>query len=139
MARDQNAVLKRQREIEQISRSRSGLSARQRSAQHRASRLPFKGAVRSATDSMFGFTHRSTRGKALWSETERVWLGSSTFLHWAMRDAEIDIPRMVAKTDDAPDSTDELLEAVYAELKAYWADHLASLPSKSTPAWLPLP
>jgi hypothetical protein len=101
--------------------------------------LRFRAAVRLAAGSLFGFTHRSAQGKALWSDNVSVWLGSATFLHWAMDEVHIDIPRIVAETDGAPDNVDELHEAVRGELTAYWADCLASLPSKSTPAWLPLP
>ncbi len=122
-----------------IHSSANRLSARQRSVRHRVSRLPFKDAVRSAVDALFRFTHSASSAKALWSARERVWLGNRTFLKWAVVDAEIDIPRIVAKTDGAPDTPDELHDAVHAELKGYWADHLASLPRKSTPRWMPLP
>lgn len=115
----------------------SRMSARQRSIQQRASRLPFQAAVRLAADALFGFTHRASRGKALWSDTVHVWLGNTTFLYWAMH--EDDIPRLVANTAGAPESEDELHEAVRAVLVAYWADYLVSLPSKSAPQWLPLP
>jgi len=66
-------------------------------------------------------------------------MGSKTFLHWAMYDADIDIPWIVAKATDAPDTADELHKAVRAELIAYWTEQLAALPRKSTPAWPPLP
>ena len=92
-----------------------------------------------AADALFGFTHRAPRGKALWSDALRVWLGSATFLHWAINEADVDIPRMVVKTAGAPQSPEGLHEAVYAELTLYWADRLVSLPSKSSPGWLPLP
>ena len=119
--------------------SPSSLSARQRLIQHRASRLPFKAAVRLAADALFGFTHCAAHGKALWSDAVYVWLGSATFLHWAMDEADVDIPRMVVKTAGAPQSPDRLQKAVHQELLVYWADRLISLPSKSTPGWLPLP
>lgn len=124
---------------QRISPSPGCLSARQRTVRRRAGRLSFQAAVWLAADALFGFTHRASRANALWSDTTHVWLGSTTFLDWAMHDADIDIPRMVAKTSGAPESADELHEAVHAELIAYWADHLASLPHKSTPSWLPLP
>jgi hypothetical protein len=117
----------------------SGPSGRQWSVRRRAGRLSFKGAVRLAADMFFRFTHRASRSKALWSETERVWLGNKTFLNWALRDAHIDIPWVVALAADAPQTTDELDNAVRAELVAYWADRLASLPQRSAPGWLPLP
>jgi hypothetical protein len=60
-------------------------------------------------------------------------------MHWAMAEARIDIPRIVADADGAPDNPDELHQAVHLELTAYWSDRLASLPPKSTPGWMPLP
>jgi hypothetical protein len=92
-----------------------------------------------AVGAFFGFTHRAEGAKALWSRNERVWLGSQTYLDWAMRDAAIDIPWLVAEVADAPDTADELREAVRTELIAYWGEQLASLPRKSTPRWPPLP
>ena len=122
-----------------ISPAPSSLSARQRRVQHRTRRLCFKAAVRLAADVLFGFTHRTLQGKALWSDSMCVWLGSATFMHWAMGEGHIDIPRIVAQADGTPDNTDELHEAVHVELTAYWADCLAFLPPKSTPGWTPLP
>ena len=55
------------------------------------------------------------------------------------KSVQIDIPRIVAETDGAPYGVEEFNGAVHAELMAYWADRLASLPTKSTPGWLPLP
>jgi len=112
---------------------------RQLSVRHRASRLPLRGAVRMAADAFFRFTHRAKRAQALWCHREGVWLGSKTFLNWAMCDDGIDIPWLVAEAADAPETADELRKAVRAELIAYWAEQLASLPSKSTPRWPPLP
>ena len=66
-------------------------------------------------------------------------MGSKTFLNWALYDAYIDIPWMVAEAADAPDTAEELRAAVRDELIAYWADQLASLPCKATPHWPPLP
>jgi hypothetical protein len=124
---------------QRVSGASGGLSARQRRMQRRARRLCFKDAVRLAADASFGFTHRATHGNALWSDSVCVWLGNATFLHWAMREDHIDIPRIVAETDGAPDSAEDLHDAVHGELTAYWADCLASLPPKGTPGWLPLP
>ncbi len=124
---------------QRISSERSDLSARQRRIRRRARRLDFKAAVHLAADALFGFTHRATQGKALWSESVCVWMGNATFIHWAMAEARIDIPRIVAETDGAPGTEDEFQKAVRSELKAYWADRLDSLPPKSTPGWLPLP
>jgi len=122
-----------------ISGAPGGLSLRQQRVQHRVRGLCFKAAVRLAADELFGFTHRATGAKALWSANVYVWLGNATFVYWAMGGVQIDIPRIVAETDGAPDNVDELHEAVLVELAAYWADRLVSLPSKSTPGWLPLP
>lgn len=117
----------------------NGPSPRQLSVRHRASRLPLCGAVRLAAHAFFHFTHRATSTKALWSRNERVWLGSQTFLNWAMCDAGIDVPWLVANVIDAPETEDELHEAVRVELIAYWLERLAALPCKSTPGWPPLP
>ena len=124
---------------QRISPAPGGLSASQRRVQRRARQLSFKAAVPVAVDALFGFTHRASGGKALWSNTVSVWLGNATFMYWALGEARIDIPRIVAETEGAPDNADELQEAVHLELKAYWADCLDSLPAKSTPGWLPLP
>jgi hypothetical protein len=96
-------------------------------------------AVRSAVDVFFDFKYRADRGKALWSETERVWLGCQTFLHWAFCDADIDIPWVVATADDAPKRADQLREAVRAELTDYWEHQMTSLPRTEHPGLLPLP
>jgi hypothetical protein len=92
-----------------------------------------------AVDARFQFTHRATHARALWCQSERVWLGSRTFLDWAMCEADIDIPWLVAQATDAPQTTDELRKAVRAELSALWAEQLTALPQKSTPRWPPLP
>jgi hypothetical protein len=96
-------------------------------------------AVRRAVHSQFGFTHRAEDGQSLWSHREHVWLGRTTFLHWALYDAMIDIPYLVSQASGAPGTDDERQEAVLKELLAVWHERLASLPSKSSPAWLPLP
>ena len=117
----------------------NGPTARQRSVRHRARRLYLHAAVRLAVLAFFRFTHRAERTKALWSHREGVWMGSQTFLNWAMSDGHIDIPWTVAEAADAPDTADELRAAVRNELRAYWADQLASLPAKASPKWPPLP
>lgn len=117
----------------------SSPTRRQRSVRHRARKLYLHGAVRLAADSFFRFTHRAKQGEALWSHSERVWLGSRTFLNWAMCDDRIAIPWLVAGVADAPERKDEFHKAVRAELIAYWGEQLDALPQKSTPAWLPLP
>ena len=119
--------------------SSSHLSARQRFVRRRASRLPFPLAVRFAADRLFRFTHRSGHAEALWSDTEQVWLGRTTFLAWATDVAVADIPRMVIESAGAPENARELHDAVRAELIAYWRDLLGSLPGKCRPPWLPLP
>ena len=114
-------------------------TGRQRSIRRHSRGLPLKRAVRFSVDALFEFNWRATQAKALWSETERVWLGSDTFLHWAIWDADIDIPWVVATAAGAPEDAERLREAVREELVAYWADRLAALPRKGRPHWLPLP
>lgn len=112
---------------------------RQRSSRRRSSGSPLESAVRDAVDLFFRFKYRNPEAKALWCETERVWLGRETFLHWALWDDEIDIPWVVATAPDAPAEADDLREAVRAELKAYWAERTSSLPQRARPRWMPLP
>ena len=119
--------------------SPDGRTPRQQSVRNRASRLYLHGAVNLAAQTFFRFTHRAKRAEALWSNSERVWMGSRTFLNWAMCDAGIDIPWMVADAADAPERADELHKALRVELTAYWAEQLAALPPKTTPTWQPLP
>ncbi len=114
-------------------------STRQRSVRRHSCGLPLKRAVRFAVQVFFDFDCRAKAGSALWSETERVWMGSETFLYWALWDAEIDIPWVVATAAGVPEDAKQLREAVRAELVAYWADRLASLPRSGRPVWLPLP
>lgn len=114
-------------------------TGRQRRLRNHLGGRTLRRGVRTAVRAIFGFTHRSAAGEALWSERECVWLGRSTFLHWALHDAAIDIPWLVTETQGAPDTDDELQAAVRRELVRYWVDQLDSLPRKSTPAWLPLP
>ena len=120
-------------------RSADGRTSRQRSIRCRSSRLALGQAVRKAVNAFFRFRYRATQARALWCGTRRVWLGSDTFLHWALWDAQIDIPWVVATSPDAPEGEDALREAVCAELTAYWADKMASLPRRASPHWLPLP
>ena len=112
---------------------------RQRSVRNRARQLSLHRAIWLAADTFFRFTHRAEVSNALWSHRERVWMGSKTFLNWAMCDAGIDMPWLVSGVADAPEKPDELHKAVRAELVAYWKERLAALPSKSTPTWPPLP
>src|SRR5208337_3257547 len=83
-------------------------TCRQRSIRRRSSRYPLKKAVRFAVDVCFRFSGRATQVKALWSETERVWLGSKTFLDWSMWIENIDIPWVVATSADAPQDVEQL-------------------------------
>jgi hypothetical protein len=75
----------------------------------------------------------------LWSDAERVWLGRATYLEWALRDPEIDIPWVVALATNAPGDAEAFQNAVREELSAYWVVQSARLPSGSKPRWLPLP
>jgi len=122
-----------------ISPSAERLSPRQRRVQVRVRGLDFKAAVCLSTDTLFRFTHRGTRASALWSENVRAWLGKKTFLHWAMNEVHVGIPRVVTQSVGAPEDENELRKAVHGELTAYWEGCLASLPAKSMPRWLPLP
>ena len=114
-------------------------TCRQRSIRRRARRYSLKKAVRFAVDVCFRFSGRAVQVKALWSETERVWLGSKTFLDWAMCIENIDIPWVVATAAGAPEDVEQLRDEVLVELNSYWADSLEELPSKERPHWLPLP
>jgi hypothetical protein len=114
-------------------------TGRQRFIRRHSRGLSLKKAVRFSVDALFEFNWRATQGKALWCETERVWLGSNTFLDWAIWDADIDIPWVVATAAGAPKDALRLREAVREELVAYWVDRLNALPPKGRPHWLPLP
>lgn len=116
-----------------------GRTSRQRSMRCRSRQLALGMAVRSAVHAFFRFRYRASQTKALWCETGRVWLGRETFFHWALFDIQIDIPWVVATSPEAPESGDALCKAVRAELAAYWADELDSLPRRDQPRWLPLP
>jgi hypothetical protein len=100
---------------------------------------PLRRAVRLAVQKLFTFTHRDRAGGALWSRREQVWLGRSTFLQWALHEAAIDVPWLVSQSDGAPSTEEELETVVREELVLLWTHQLASLPSKTTPKWLPLP
>ncbi|MGA2030930.1 MAG: hypothetical protein ABSG68_01635 [Thermoguttaceae bacterium] len=125
--------------IQTIPQARSICTGRQRFIRRHSCGLPLKDAVRFAVDACFHFNGRAMHGKALWSQTERVWLGSDTFLHWAIWLEEINIPWTVATAAGAPRGMERLRGAVLAELASYWADRLASLPYQTEPRWLPLP
>jgi hypothetical protein len=115
------------------------LSDRQLSVRRRATGRPLHDAIRLAVLVFFRFTHRRKLGEALWSEAERVWIGNETFLHWAIFETNIDIPRVVATAKDAPKTLEKLRAAVRAELAAYWIDKTTSLPLRERPCWMPLP
>jgi len=112
---------------------------RQRFIRRSACTLPLKNAVRLAADVCFGFQCRRLQGTSLWSKTQRAWLGSKTFLDWAMRAEDIDILWTVATAVGAPQEVQPLRDAVREELAAYWAELMAALPRGTEPPWLPLP
>ena len=114
-------------------------TTRQRSVRSHLSGAGLELAVRRAVDAFFHFTHRDPHAKVLWCHTEQVWMGSETFFNWALCDAQIDIPWVVAAAPDAPGDADNLREAVQAELKAYWKDRIVSLPFRTRPGWRALP
>jgi hypothetical protein len=114
-------------------------TGRLRRIRRQSCRLPLKSAIRRAVESCYRFKGRSMLGKALWSETERVWIGRDTFLHWSLCLADIDIPWAVATAVGAPHDTDQLRDAVQTELASYFADRLGDLPYQDRPNWLPLP
>jgi hypothetical protein len=96
-------------------------------------------AVHLAAFAFFRFTHSSSAHEALWSESHRVWLGKKTFMHWAMTDPEIDIPRTVASAANLPAAPDAVGRLIRAELKRYWTYKVTSLPCRDAPGWMPLP
>ena len=117
----------------------NGPNAGQRCLRRRVVSMSLASAVRVAARAFFRFRYRGARNSALWSESQHVWMGRETFLHWALWDGDIDIPWVVAETADAPGDEDELRKAVRDELISYWAARIASLPQKTSPGWLPLP
>jgi hypothetical protein len=114
-------------------------TSRQLSLRRRLHQFAIAKAIQTAVDVFFRFEYRATQARALWSGTERVWLGCETFLQWALFDAQIDIPWIVATSRDAPQGDEALCDAVRAELRVYWARKLSSLPRRARPHWLPLP
>lgn len=119
--------------------SRGNLTARQRAVGRHVGGRSLRRAVRLAAFAFFRFTHSTTSREALWSESQRVWLGKKTFMHWAMTDPEIDIPRTVATAANAPAAPAMLRQIVRGELNRYWTEKLASLPCREAPGWMPLP
>ncbi len=119
--------------------STGGPTLRQRHLRRRLRLLPLGDAVHHAAEAFFRFRYRSTRTEALWSESERVWMGRETFLYWALRDSAINIPWVVGLVAAAPDDSEELCKAVRAELVDYWSTQVSDLPRKKSPGWLPLP
>jgi hypothetical protein len=113
--------------------------SRQRSIRRHCRALSLKEATRYAVDICFSFSCRATESKSLWSETERVWLGRETFLHWAINLDDINIPASVNSAVAAPHDKEKLCDAVRAELTAYWTEQIAALPRRTRPRWLPLP
>lgn len=112
---------------------------RQVMIRRRSRGVPLKLAVRSAVDAYFHFSFRTVQGEALWSATERVWLGRRTFLHWALWLADFDIPWAVSTAVGAPHAVEQLRGEVFAELVSYWVEQVAALPRRKKPGWLPLP
>ena len=101
--------------------------------------LPLGDAVQRAAEAFFRFRFRGARSEALWCDSEHVWMGRETFLHWALWDAAINIPWVVASVSAAPHDSEELRKAVRVELLDYWTALVADLPQKKSPGWLPLP
>jgi hypothetical protein len=120
-------------------KSQENLTARQQAVGRQVAGRSLRRAVRVAAFAFFRFTHSMSSGEALWSETQRVWLGKKTFMHWAMSDPEIDIPRTVATAANVPAAPAMLRRIVRGELNRYWTDKLSSLPRREAPGWMPLP
>lgn len=119
--------------------SANGRTSRQRSMRCRSSQLALPEAVRKAVHVFFRFRYRARQSKSLWCGAGRVWLGRQTFLHWALFDAQIDIPWVVATSREAPKDANALRKAVRAELSDCWVNKMASLPCTENPNWHPLP
>ena len=115
------------------------LNARQQAIGRHVGGRSVRRAVRLAAFAFFGFTHSNGAGDALWSDRQRVWLGKKTFIHWAMSDPDIDIPRTIAAAADVPPSPEALRRVVRRELDRYWTDKVTSLPAREAPGWMPLP
>src|SRR5438045_2792449 len=90
-------------------------TGRQRSLRRHSHSLTLRRAIRHAASVCFRFTSRAVQGKALWSRTERVWMGKETFFHWAICLPDINIPWMVAAAKGAPADDELLLAAVRKE------------------------
>ena len=114
-------------------------NGRQRRMRSHSRQLPLRNAVRSAVDVFFRFKYRSKESDALWCDTERLWMGSETFLHWSLWDASINLPWVVGHAAGVPTDADEFLSAVVAELNCYWDEQTTFLPRTGRPDWLPLP
>ncbi len=115
------------------------LNARQQAISRQVGGRSLRRAIRLAAFAFFRFTHSSSSGEALWSESQRVWLGKKTFMHWSLLDPEIDIPRTVATATGVPATPELLRGVVRRELSRYWTDKLASLPRRDAVGWVPLP
>jgi len=115
------------------------LNARQRAISRQVGGQTLPRAVRMAVFGFFRFTHANDTGDALWSERQRVWLGKKTFMHWAMLDPTIDIPRTVKTAADLPATPAMLRTSIRRELQRYWFQKLKSLPRRAAPGWMPLP
>ncbi len=113
-------------------------SQKQVALRNRLDGMEFDTAVPLAVKAMFRFSHRAKDAKALWANSQSVWLGRSTFLHWSLN-REFDLPWVLSKTRNAPRNKEELRDRVKSELTDYFADRLSQLPKKSTGSWLPLP
>lgn len=114
-------------------------SGRQKAVRRHSVGLPLKSAVRFAAQVFFHFDRRASGRNSLWSAAQRVWMGSETFMHWAILDAEIDIPWLVATAAGLPEDEGQQREAIRRELVDYWTDRIAVLPTGGRPRWLPLP
>lgn len=112
---------------------------RQRWMRRRSRQLSLRDAVRLAVRVFFRFKYRGVGFSALWCDTEHLWMGRETFIHWALCDESIHLPWAVREAADAPPDTEDFLEAVVAELNAYWDQQSAFLPRTRHPDWLPLP
>jgi hypothetical protein len=117
----------------------SNLNTRQQAIGRQVGGRSLRRAVRLAAFAFFGFTHSNSSGEALWSDRQRVWLGKKTFIHWAMSDPDIDIPRTIATAANVPATPEALRRVVRRELDQYWSDKLTSLPPREAPGWMPLP
>jgi hypothetical protein len=123
----------------QLPDAANGLNSRQRAIRRHVDGQPLPGAIRLAAFAFFRFTHSSSSGEALWSDSQHVWLGKKTFMHWAMFDPEINIPHSVSTAADVPAAPEALGKIVRTELNRYWTYKLRSLPHREDKGWIPLP